>query len=152
MGAPGLLCDLAFSPDGKRLAGASRDVVKLWEAGTGQELLTLRGAPPRHRDPAFNPRVRFSPAGTRLAGSNWDESISVWEAPEQAEEAPGAWREARRRAARARAPLWHLQEAERCLEHKNPLGADFHLRQLGARPLPGPLEALKERLLRRRDS
>jgi WD40 repeat protein len=35
---------VAFSPDGKRLAFAGlSDGVKVWDAGTGQEILTLKG-------------------------------------------------------------------------------------------------------------
>ncbi len=35
---------VAFSPDGKRLASASQDgTVKVWDAATGQEILTLKG-------------------------------------------------------------------------------------------------------------
>src|SRR5262249_27984963 len=148
--APVFVCDLSFSPDGKRLAGISRDVVKLWDVGTGHEVLTLRGAPQRHLDPAFNPRVVFSPDGKRLAGTNWDESISLWEAevPED-DNAIARYEAARRKAADARAPFWHLQEAEDCLEHHNPAAALFHLNRLGKATLPGPLQARKERLLNR---
>jgi WD40 repeat protein/serine/threonine protein kinase len=140
--APGLLCDLAFSADGKRMVGISRDVVKVWDVRTGQELLTLRGAPRRHRDPAFNPRLAFSPRGRHLAGSNWDESISVWEAKPPSQER----QEARRQAARRRASLWHLQEAEHCLlaKTKNPFAARFHLKQMGGEPLSRPLRERKE--------
>src|SRR5262249_2565612 len=47
---------VAFSPDGSRLASASRDqTVKLWDMATGQEALTLFG----HRD-----SVRYVVFGT----------------------------------------------------------------------------------------
>jgi WD40 repeat protein len=71
--------DLAFSPDGRRLAGVSREQVQLWDLSTGQAVLTLRGAPPRPSDNAFNPRVAWSPDGRRLAATNWDVSVSVWD-------------------------------------------------------------------------
>ncbi len=140
---PGLVCDLAFDPTSRRLAGVSRDVLKLWDVETGQELLTLRGAPQRHRDPAFNARLTFSPDGRRLAGSNWDESISVWEA----ESPSDARQENRRQAAQDRAPLWHLEEAEHCVQVKNVFGAAFHLRRVGTGQLFPPLEVRRKHLL-----
>ena len=99
-------------------------------------LLTLRGAPQRHRDPAFNARLAFSPDGARLAASNWDESISLWEAAGAGEERQAA----RLAAAAERAPLWHLQEAEQCVRVRNKQAAEFHLRRLGDAPLTAPLE------------
>jgi WD40 repeat protein len=145
--APGFLCDLAFSPDGRRLAGISRDLVTLWEVETEHEVLTLRGAPQRHWDPAFNPRVTFSPDGKRLLGTNWDESISLWEAEVEVDDGAVARRQtARRRGADARAVFWHLQEAEECLDHNNRPAARFHFQRLGRAALPAPLQARKERL------
>jgi WD40 repeat protein len=145
LAAPPYLCDLAFSPDGRRLAGVSRDVVKMWDATTGHEVLTLRGAPQRHLDPAFNPRVRFSPDGKRLAATNWDETISVWEAELPPDEAAVAQHQAAmRRAAAERGPLWHLQEAEDCRAHNNRDAARFHLRWLEGVPLLAPLQARKD--------
>ena len=55
---------MAFSPDGKRLASASGDgTVKVWDAATGQETLTLKG----HTGVVSS--VAFSPDGKRLASA-----------------------------------------------------------------------------------
>jgi WD40 repeat protein len=146
LAAPAFVCDLAFSPDGRRLAGITRDLVKLWDAETGQEVLTLRGAPQRHYDPGFNPRLLFSPDGRRLVATNWDESISVWEADTQGGATALERRQAaRRKAADQRAPSWHVQEAEHCLEHKNLPAARFHLQQLAGVALPEPLRLRRDR-------
>ena len=56
---------MAFSPDGQRLASASGDgTVKVWDAGTGQETLTLKG----HTELVAS--VAFSPDGRRLASAS----------------------------------------------------------------------------------
>jgi WD40 repeat protein len=146
--APPFLCDLAFSPDDKRLAGISRDAVKLWDVATRHEVMTLRGAPQRHWDPAYNPRVLFSPDGKRLVGTNWDESISLWDASLTGGDEPAIARHqaARRKAADTRAAFWHLEEAEDCRDHQNRAAARFHIQRLGKAPLPPPLQARKERL------
>ncbi len=75
----GMVCDLAFSPDGQRLAAATREAVTVWDAHTGEEGLTLQG-PPREGDPQFNPRVLFSPDGRRLAATHWNKTITLWDA------------------------------------------------------------------------
>src|SRR5262249_21052491 len=66
---------VAFSPDGKRLASGSASgfggkpgEVKVWDAQTGQELLTLKG----HRERKTS--VACSPDGKRLASNSEDPS------------------------------------------------------------------------------
>src|SRR5262249_1496419 len=56
--------NVAYSPDGKRLASAGGGVgseVKVWDAQTGRELLALQGA---------GSRVAFSPDGKRLVSAS----------------------------------------------------------------------------------
>src|SRR5262249_25642569 len=66
---------VAFSPDGLRLATASRDeTARLWDARTGQELLTLKGHTAQVRS------VSFSPDGTRLATTSADGTARLWDA------------------------------------------------------------------------
>jgi WD40 repeat protein/serine/threonine protein kinase len=75
-----LVVDVAWSPDGTRLASASWDkTVKVWDTKTGQELLTLKGHTGAVRG------VAFSPDGTRLASASEGEAdkpgeLKVWDA------------------------------------------------------------------------
>jgi WD40 repeat protein len=56
---------VAFSPDGKRLASACQDkTVRVWDAQTGQELLSLKGHTAKVNS------VAYSPDGKRLASSS----------------------------------------------------------------------------------
>jgi WD40 repeat protein/tRNA A-37 threonylcarbamoyl transferase component Bud32 len=74
---------VAYSPDGQRIVttaggttkGGERldEDVKIWDALTGQEILTLQGAW------AQIPRVTFDASGRRLAASA-DSVVTIWEA------------------------------------------------------------------------
>jgi WD40 repeat protein len=94
--------DLAFSPDGSRLATVTRSHVQVWDVVSGQMVLLLRGAPPRNGDNGFNPRVAWSPDGRFLAASSWNLAVSIWDTAER--QTPAAKR-ALSRAAEVRARL-----------------------------------------------
>ncbi|HEX4562256.1 MAG TPA: serine/threonine-protein kinase, partial [Gemmatimonadales bacterium] len=67
--------DVAYSPDGRRIASASMDkTVKVWDAATGQEVLTLRG----HTD--YLSGVAYSPDGRHIASASVDTTVKVWDA------------------------------------------------------------------------
>ncbi len=74
---------VCFSPDGKRLASAGGvfgkpgkpfGEVKVWDAETGQEVLTLQG----HTGTVYC--VCFSPDGKQIASASSDRTIKVWDA------------------------------------------------------------------------
>jgi WD40 repeat protein/DNA-binding SARP family transcriptional activator len=74
-GHTGDVWSVDFSPDGKRLATASADeTAKVWDANTGQELLTLRG------HAGWVNAIAFSPDGKILATASDDATAKLWDA------------------------------------------------------------------------
>jgi WD40 repeat protein len=66
---------VAFSPDGKHIVSGSWDrTVKVWDAQTGQQALSLEG----HTNAVLS--VCFSPDGKRLVSGSGDWTLKVWDA------------------------------------------------------------------------
>ena len=66
---------VTYSPDGRRIATASQDkTAKIWDATTGQLLLTLTG----HADSVNG--IVYSPDGKRIATTSDDHTAKVWDA------------------------------------------------------------------------
>ncbi|WP_240894025.1 WD40 repeat domain-containing protein [Limisphaera ngatamarikiensis] len=68
---------MTFSPDGRRLAIGSNgaEAVKLWDAESLQELITLPG------EGSMFQSIAFSPDGRALAACNSQGKLHLWYAP-----------------------------------------------------------------------
>jgi hypothetical protein len=67
--------DVAWSPDGTRLASCSKDTtVQIWDATAGNRIFTYRG----HTADVFT--AAWSPDGRRIASCSQDTTAQVWDA------------------------------------------------------------------------
>ena len=74
------MSSVAFSPDGKRIVTGSWDkTVKVWDAATGQEVLTLKGHTTGVRSVAFSPDGKRIVTG--IGGIN--ATVKVWDAEKE---------------------------------------------------------------------
>src|SRR5262249_48635895 len=74
-----LLGAVAFSPDGRRLAGAAHDcTVAVWDAGTLQPVATLKGQPERGLSEWTG--VAYSADGRQVAAGSAAGRVRVWDA------------------------------------------------------------------------
>jgi WD40 repeat protein/serine/threonine protein kinase len=74
-GQPDWVNRVAWSPDGQRIASASRDTtVQVWDALTGGNPLAYRG----HKE--YVATVEWSPDGTLLASAGYGHTVQVWHA------------------------------------------------------------------------
>ncbi len=72
LGSDGQMIEVAFHPDGQRLASASaKGAVKIWDAETGQMALSCQG----HVQPVS--ALAFSPDGQRIASTGSDGTLHV---------------------------------------------------------------------------
>jgi len=67
--------DVAWSPNGKRIASTSKDTtVQIWDAVDGSHVFIYRG----HRDEVYT--AAWSPDGKRIASCSKDKTVQVWDA------------------------------------------------------------------------
>jgi WD40 repeat protein len=68
---------VVFGPGGARITTSSQDqTIKLWDAGTGEEVFTLR----RHTGGVLG--IAISPDGRRIASNSTDTTARLWVTPE----------------------------------------------------------------------
>ena len=90
-------------------------------------------------DGGFNPVVAWSPDGTRLAASNWDGSITVWNGPDGDDHRPES--DGRRRGAGSSPGTWTRPRPPS--PQDRPAAAAFHLDELERLNRPTPTSLVR---------
>ncbi len=70
---------VAFSPDGRRVVTASKNMVRLWDVATQRIIRAFNG------HTRLVNTVTFSPDGRRILSAGWDQIIRLWDARSGAE-------------------------------------------------------------------
>jgi Flp pilus assembly protein TadD len=141
-GHAGSVSGVVYSPDGRRIASVSGDAmfrsivvprvfrsighsisptgdgtIRLWDASTGQEALTLRGYG------GLGKAVAYSPDGHCIASGSEDGTVRFWDATPVTSQ----WRGERAALADRRWLVWQRQEAVECLVKQQWFAAAWHL-------------------------
>ncbi|KAH9834918.1 uncharacterized protein C8Q71DRAFT_859264 [Rhodofomes roseus] len=79
----GTVTSLAFSPDGKHIASASRKTVRVWDAQTGALVL-----PPLTGHTGYMWSIAFSPDARHIATGSEDKTVRIWDVTVGASHSP----------------------------------------------------------------
>ena len=82
-GHEGPIWSMSYSPDGMRIVSGGKDkTVRIWNADTGAEIMTLRGHGDWPEYPEFSPvsAVAFSPDGRHIVSGSYDYTVKIWNA------------------------------------------------------------------------
>ena len=71
LGHQGNVTSVAFSPDGHRVVSSAESIIKVWDAVTGEETLSLGSG---------RSFVAFSPDGKQIVSRDWNGKLKVWDA------------------------------------------------------------------------
>jgi hypothetical protein len=64
---------VAFSPDGRRVVTATGNTARIWDVGSGVEVVALKG----HKSNVWS--AAFSADGTRVVTASSDNTVRVWD-------------------------------------------------------------------------